>query len=110
MGKAEGKIESYLRNRCKEEGYMCCKFTSPGYDGVPDRVCIGHNVVFFVETKAPGEKPRKLQIEVIKTMREFGGSVYVADTEELVEAILKDVKNMPGWNQTPVIWPTLAAT
>ncbi len=103
MGKAEGKIETYLRNRCKSLGYLCDKFVSPSNDGVPDRICIGHGVVFFVETKAPGEKPRPLQEEVIKKYRMFGASVWVADTEERVDYILEQIPSLPGWEKEPQI-------
>ena len=60
----EKVIEEYFRRKAKENGYLCWKFTSPSTDGVPDRILIGHNRVIFVELKAPGEVPRKLQIHV----------------------------------------------
>lgn len=96
MGKAEGKIEDYLASESTKRGYMCKKFVSPGYDGVPDRIIIGKGIVFFVETKAPGEKTRKLQRSVIRKMMSYGGIVYVADTKEDVNELLDEMDSIAG--------------
>ena len=52
----ETEVETYLRKTANANNFLCYKFKSPGNNGVPDRVLIGHDMVFFVETKAPGEK------------------------------------------------------
>ena len=64
----EAVVERYFKKRCESEGFLCYKFTSPGTDGVPDRVIIGHGLTVFVELKAPGEKPRKLQVHTFDEM------------------------------------------
>lgn len=89
----ESVVERYLKNRCEVEGFLCYKFTSPGTDGVPDRVLIGHGVVVFVELKAPGETPRKLQLHTFEEMRKHGAAVYVVDTKELVDELLSNLLN-----------------
>lgn len=88
MGKAEHYVEGYLRKEALRKGFLCYKFVSPGQNGVPDRVLIGHGRVAWVETKAPGEKTRELQDEVIRAMREHGATVFVADSREQVDEIL----------------------
>lgn len=94
MGAPEAKIEKYLLDECKKNDYMCLKFVSPSMAGVPDRLIIakdpdtGKTLVCFVETKAPGEKPRKLQEAVIADMKEHGAVVFVADTQQLVDRII----------------------
>lgn len=88
MGKPEGEIESYLLSQARKNGYMCMKFVSPSTSGVPDRVLVGHGLTFFVELKAPGEVPRKLQLSVMRQMREHGAHVFVADTKEAVDEVL----------------------
>lgn len=93
MGKAEAYVEDYLAKRAKELGFYCCKFVAPSTNGVPDRVLIGHGRTFFVETKAPGGKPRPLQRAVHKQMRLYGGEVYVASTRDAVDEILLTVAN-----------------
>lgn len=64
---------------------------SPANSGVPDRLFIFNGRVFFVEFKAPGKKPRPLQLKVHATMATHGAEVYVIDDiakgEELLNAI-----------------------
>ena len=46
-----------------EVGGICPKLVSPGFDGMPDRmVLLPNGRIGFVEVKAPGEKPRPLQL------------------------------------------------
>ena len=55
-------IEQKLVREVKERGGICPKLTSPGFDGMPDRiVLLPRGRMAFVEVKAPGEKPRPLQ-------------------------------------------------
>lgn len=94
MGKPESKIETYLIKRAKKEGFFQCKFTSPGTDGVPDRMLIGYGYTFFIETKkSENENPRRLQKVMINDMINHGGYVYVAGTKEEVDEILSSIKN-----------------
>ena len=58
----EKKIETKLSEAVRRRGGLAPKFTSPGFDGMPDRIVLmpgGH--MAFVEVKAPGKKPRPLQ-------------------------------------------------
>lgn len=87
--KPEETVETYLCNRAEELGFLCYKFTSPGNNGVPDRVLIGNGITFFVETKAPGGKPRKLQQKVIDRINTHGGIALVAASKEDVDTILE---------------------
>ena len=86
--KPEEAIESYLKCRGEELGFLVYKFVSPGNSGVPDRLLIGHGKTFFVETKAPSEKPRKLQARVIARMNDHGGMAYIAASKEDVDTLL----------------------
>lgn len=90
MGKPEGVIEDYLAEQCKKHDCLCYKFTSPSRSGVPDRIVIGHAQTVFVELKAPGEKPRKLQKAVIHDMRIHGAIVYVIDTKAGVDELMDE--------------------
>ena len=55
----EKTIEQKLAAAVKKYGGICPKFTSPGFDGMPDRIVLMPNgKMAFVEVKAPGEKPR----------------------------------------------------
>ena len=88
----EGRVETHLVSQCKKRGILYYKFTAPANSGVPDRIVIGNGKVIFIELKAPGEKPRKLQRYVIAKMRKAGADVRVADSNELVDAILSEVE------------------
>lgn len=90
MGKPEGKIEDYLNTQAEKYGCMCYKFVALGKNGVPDRIVIGfdkfgNHHVDFIETKAPGEKPRLLQKIVHDDMRNHGAAVYVLSTKPAVD-------------------------
>ena len=58
----EKEVEQKLVKAVKLAGGFCIKFTSPGFDGVPDRlVLLPKGRIAFIELKAPGKKPRALQ-------------------------------------------------
>jgi len=88
----EKKIEQKLIKAVRQEGGVCWKFTSPRTAGVPDRIVLmpGGRIA-FVEVKAPGEKPRKLQLSRHRLLRRLGFQVYVLDALEDIEKIIKEV-------------------
>jgi hypothetical protein len=59
----EKQIEQKLVIKVKAAGGIALKFMSPSFDGMPDRLLLfpGGRLA-FVEVKAPGEKPRPLQM------------------------------------------------
>mgnify|MGYP003294395693 CR=1 FL=1 len=87
----EGRVESHLKTQCDKKGILCYKFQSPSNSGVPDRVLVANGKVVFLELKRPGETPRKLQQHVIKRLKKAGATVYVADNNDDVDAILKEL-------------------
>lgn len=87
----EGIIEKYMKDKAEEKGFLYFKFRSPGNNGVPDRILVGHGLTFFVELKAPGEKPRKLQERVIAKIQKHGGIVYVIDTKQGVDELFEQL-------------------
>lgn len=89
--KPEAIVESYLCEQAEILGFLCYKFTSPGHNGVPDRILIGHGTTFFVETKAVGGKPRKLQRKVIARINDYGGIAFVASSKHDVDAIFEHI-------------------
>lgn len=85
----ESKIEKELCKRVKAKGGICLKFTSPGFNGVPDRIVMlpdGH--MGFVETKAPGKKPRLFQEHVHLIFKKLGQPVFVLDDIDNIDALL----------------------
>lgn len=94
MGKPEGKIEDYLLAQAGRHGCLCYKFTSPGTNGVPDRVIfIPPDKTIFVEVKAPDGHLRPLQKVIIKNMIAHGAVVFVTYTKPAVDTLYNFVLN-----------------
>lgn len=88
MGKPESIVENYLIEQAAKHGFFYRKMTAPGSNGFPDRLIIGYGITAFIECKASGKKPRKLQEITIDEMKKKGAFVFVADTKERVDEIL----------------------
>ena len=90
----ESTIEHRLVTEVKKRGGIAPKFVSPGLDGVPDRLVLlpkGH--MAFVELKAPGQKPRPLQVKRIKQLRALGYLAYCIDQPNQIGGILDEVQS-----------------
>jgi hypothetical protein len=85
----ETEIEKKLVLKVKAKGGIAPKFVSPSYAGMPDRLVLLPGGVFaFAELKAPGMKPRPLQVARHRTLRDLGFKVYVIDGTEQIEEVL----------------------
>lgn len=90
----EKAIEQKFREAVKAVGGVAVKFTSPGFDGMPDRLALlpGGRMA-FVEVKAPGEKPRPLQEARHRMLRRLGFRVYVLDDEKQIGGIIDEIQS-----------------
>lgn len=89
----EREIEEKLRIESQKRGGLAMKFVSPGLVGVPDRIVVlPQGRIGFVELKAPGEKPRKIQVRRMEQLRKLGFLVYVLDYKEKIGEILDDIQ------------------
>lgn len=89
----EKTIEQKFTAAVKNAGGLALKFTSPGWDGVPDRLALlPGGKLAFVEVKAPGKKPRPLQLARHRTLRRLGFKVYVLDDEEQIGGMIDEIR------------------
>ena len=90
----EKQIEQKLVQAVKKKGGLCLKFVSPNFDGMPDRlILLSGGKIAFAELKAPGKKPRPLQLARHKTLMNLGFRVYVIDSVEQIGATLDDIQS-----------------
>ena len=89
----EKAIELQLTRTVKAAGGMCPKLVSPGTDGMPDRmILLPGGMIGFVEVKAPGRKPRILQVRRHRQLRNLGFPVFVLDDPEQILDIIGEVE------------------
>ena len=88
----EKGIEQRLVRAVKAAGGIAPKFVSPGFDGMPDRlVILPEGRIAFVEVKAPGKRPRPIQVSRHKLLRRLGCRVFVLDDISEIEKILREI-------------------
>lgn len=91
---SEKATERHLFNQIKKLKGKCIKLSADYEGGIPDRLCLlPTKVIFFVELKSEGEKPKPRQIFYHKLLRKLGFKVYVADTKNAVNQILKNYES-----------------
>ncbi|MCH3972854.1 MAG: VRR-NUC domain-containing protein [Oscillospiraceae bacterium] len=89
----EKQIENKLTLAVKKAGGIAPKFVSPGFAGMPDRiVLLPDGLIAFVELKAPGKKPRPLQLARHRLLRSLGFKVYVIDSVKQIGEMLDELQ------------------
>lgn len=95
----EKYIEQKLVREVKKRGGLCEKWNS-GSSGWPDRiVLLPDGKIGFVEVKAPGEKPRKLQVHRHEQLRALVYKVFVLDDMGQIGGII-DMKALADKGMT----------
>ena len=90
----EKTIETKLVQAVRAKGGLAPKFTSPGFDGVPDRlILLPGGKVAFIELKAPGKTLRPLQVRRKRQLETLGFSVYCIDGVEQIGGILSEIQS-----------------
>lgn len=88
----EKEIERKLKEMVKEKGGIALKFTSPGFDGMPDHLLLFRGgKIAFAELKAPGKKPRTLQLARHRLLRKLGFKVFVIDNKEQIGGVIDEI-------------------
>jgi Holliday junction resolvase len=76
----ESRLEAKISKYAKSKGCLSYKWSSPSQRGVPDRIIVAPNgKVLFLEVKALGEKPTKLQLHEIAKLTAQGCTAYWVD-------------------------------
>lgn len=88
----EKKIEQYLRDEVKKAGGLAIKFVSPGFTGLPDRICLlPGGRIWFVETKAPGKDLRPRQRAIKNILEKLGFTYFKIDSKEQVKNLINAI-------------------
>lgn len=90
----EGKVQKHLMAEAKKRGALVRKLSYEGRKNATDLLLVfpGNNI-YFVETKAPGEKPRASQVLEHKRLMSRGAKVYVVGTTEAADEFIRSVEN-----------------
>jgi hypothetical protein len=88
----EKTVEEYLVKEVRKIGGVAPKWTSPGNNGVPDRIVFLPNKQYFIETKQLKGRLRKLQKWQIQRLRNLGADVRALYTKEEVDAFIDEVR------------------
>lgn len=88
----EKDIEKKLVAEAKKRGCIPIKLLSANYNGLPDRLILSlGGKCAFIELKAPGKKPRALQLKRHRELRALGFAVYVIDSIEQIGGVLDGI-------------------
>jgi hypothetical protein len=89
----ESEIEAWLKSRIEKLGGMFLKFTSPGNDGVPDRIVImPARICVFVELKTRRGRLSEIQKYQIRKLLDCCQQVAVVYGPDAAEDFLKDLQ------------------
>ena len=89
----ERQVEQALVREVRKHGGIAPKFTSPGTAGMPDRlVILPEGKVCFVELKAPGQKPRPIQIRQMDRLTQLGCMVRTIDHPTQIQELNNEIR------------------
>ena len=92
----EKAIEHHLVMETEKAGGKAVKLVSPSFAGMPDRlILLAVGKMGFVEVKAPGQKPRPLQLKRHAMLRRLGYKVFVLDAIEEIPGVLETIAHTP---------------
>lgn len=90
---SEASIEKCLSKEVRAVGGWCLKLPAVFDSGIPDRLCLfPRGKAIFVELKAPGKKPRRLQEIMHKRLRSLGFRVEVVDNKAQAKALAQEYR------------------
>jgi hypothetical protein len=78
----ESLLEQKVCAAAKRQGWLVHPKAASGTRGWPDRTFTKSDRLIFVEFKAPGKKPTRLQSHMHQKLKAQGYEVYVIDSVE----------------------------
>ena len=95
MGKLEREIENQLVAWAKARGWLGLKFTPMGDRGWPDRIFIKNGTHIWLELKAPGKAPSKLQLHRRAQLMKHGAIIHWTDDLGKAKQLLEQYDKPP---------------
>jgi len=90
----EREVEKALVHQVRKAGGIAPKLTSPANAGMPDRlVILPQGKVCFIEVKAPGKKPRPLQLRQMQRLTQLGCTVRVIDHPNQIQELIHEIQS-----------------
>lgn len=90
----EREVEKALVHQVRKAGGIAPKLTSPANAGMPDRLIIlPQGKVCFVELKAPGKKPRPLQLRQMQRLTNLGCMVRTIDHPNQIQELIHEIQS-----------------
>lgn len=91
MRTLERNIQTKLINALRADGWIVNKPTGNSLNGWPDVQAYRDGKCVFIEVKAPGNKPRKLQQFRLLQLANAGFDCFVWDGKEDLKKFLKQI-------------------
>lgn len=89
----EREVEKMLLREVRKAGGIAPKLTSPANAGMPDRlVILPQGKVCFIEVKAPGKKPRPLQVRQMARLAKLGCMVRTLDHPNQIQELIHEIQ------------------
>ena len=89
----EKAIEMRLAAAVRSYGGVAVKLAATGISGMPDRlILLPGGRMAFVETKAPGKKPRALQEQRMLMLERLGFRCFVIDSVGRIREVLDEIQ------------------
>lgn len=83
MKQKESAIQSAIRKRLENDGWLVNKLILTSKPGTPDLIAHKDGRTIYIEVKRPGEKPRPLQAHRMEQIRRQGIEVYTIDDSQI---------------------------
>lgn len=87
----EHAVAAAMTKKARTAGLYIRKCRWDGRVGCPDYLVLKNGRAFFIETKAPGENPRRSQLAEFGQILKAGCPVFVVDSESTAEEVIQAI-------------------